>query len=143
MRKLVVLAVLLFSFSVPFFAFAQLNPDSTGLKKTGDQAYGPHEQNDLDAGYFVGEYIIKPVLGFTGVIFLMLMVYAGFLWMTSAGDSKRIDQAKKILVNSVIGVAIMVSAYAITNTVLNALTGTATASPAPEEPSPWDTDYSQ
>ena len=122
MRKLVVLAVLLFSLTLPFFALAQLDPGSTGLTKTGDTAYGrEYSPEELDPAEFIGRYIIQPVLGLTALIFLVLMVYAGFLWMTSAGDSKRVDKAKQILVTAVTGAVIMASAYVITSAVISAL----------------------
>ncbi len=132
MRKLVALAVLLVSLSLPLFAFAQLSPDGSGLKTTGDTAYGrDYSPEELDAATFIGTFIIRPVLGFTGVIFLVLMVYAGFLWMTSAGDSKRVEKAKQILTTAVIGAVIMASAYVITNTILTALS--TTSAPTPEQ----------
>lgn len=58
--------------------------------------------------------IIEFVLGFLGVIFVCLMVYAGFLWMTAAGNSERLQKAKDILINASIGLAIVLAAYAIT-----------------------------
>lgn len=65
--------------------------------------------------------VIGLLLGLLGVIFLVLTIYAGFLWMTAAGDSKKVDQAKSILTTSVIGLAIILAAYAITEFVLRVL----------------------
>lgn len=132
MRKLVALAVLLVSLSLPLFAFAQLSPGGSGLTTTGDAAYGTQAPTDLDPGYFIGTYIIRPILGFTGVIFLVLMVYAGFLWMTSAGNGKQVEKAKQILTTAVIGAAIMASAYVITSTVITALSTPSQAGDADE-----------
>lgn len=101
---------------------AQLDADSTGLTSTGNAAYGQQSPNSLNIGFFIGTYIIQPVLGLTGVIFLVLTVYAGMMWMTAAGDSKRVEKAKNILIASVTGAVIIASSYAITSTVLNALT---------------------
>jgi hypothetical protein len=41
--------------------------------------------------------IIRIVLGVIGTIFLVLTVYAGFLWMTAAGNDEQISKAKKLL----------------------------------------------
>jgi hypothetical protein len=121
MRKLVVLAVLFFSLGLPLFALAQLDPDSSGLTTTGGAAYGEKSPEELDPAVYIGRNILQPVLGLTGLIFLVLTVYAGFLWLTSAGNEKQIARAKQILVAAVAGTVIMASAYAITSTVLSAL----------------------
>lgn len=57
--------------------------------------------------------IINVVLGFIGVILVVLIVYAGFLWMTAAGDEKKVSKAKTILTDSIIGLVITLAAYAI------------------------------
>jgi hypothetical protein len=57
--------------------------------------------------------IIKYALGLLGLITLVMMLYGGFMWMTAGGNEEQIAQAKKILVNAVIGLAIILSAYAI------------------------------
>lgn len=58
--------------------------------------------------------VIGAVLSFVGVIFLVLMIYGGLLWMTAAGNDQNVTKAKDIIINSVIGLIIVVSAYAIT-----------------------------
>lgn len=58
--------------------------------------------------------VINTALTLIGLIFLILMVYAGFLWMTARGESDQVDKARKIIVGSVIGLVIVLSAYAIT-----------------------------
>ena len=70
---------------------------------------------------FVISQIIKTALSFLGLIFVILIIYAGFLWLTSAGNEDKISKAKKIMVASVIGLAIVLSAYAITIFVLEKL----------------------
>lgn len=58
--------------------------------------------------------IIKVALSVLGTVFLVLVVYAGFLWMTAGGEDGKIETAKKLLYDGVIGLAIILSAYAIT-----------------------------
>jgi len=58
--------------------------------------------------------VIKTLLSFVGVIFLVLMVYAGYLWMTARGDESKIEKAQDIIRSSIIGLVIMVGAYSIT-----------------------------
>ncbi|MDO8592296.1 MAG: pilin [bacterium] len=67
--------------------------------------------------------IIRIALGFLGVIAVSLVIYAGWLWMTSQGNEEKIEQAKKILKNAVIGLIIILSAFAVVSFILNQLTG--------------------
>lgn len=68
--------------------------------------------------------ILRAALGFVGTLFLLLMIYAGFLWMTARGDEKKVTQAKQLITGAVIGVIIIAGAYAITAFVLTAVTKT-------------------
>jgi hypothetical protein len=65
--------------------------------------------------------IIRIVLGFLGIIALVLIIYAGWLWMTAGGESDKIDKAKKILIGAVIGMIISLSAFAIASFILSRL----------------------
>lgn len=123
MRKLVAALALFSALALPSLALAVFNADSSGLNTTGDNAYGEQTPEQLSVTAFIGEKLLKPVLGLVGLTFLVLTVYAGILWMTSAGDEKRIKQAKDILVTSVLGAIIIASAYVITNTIIGYLSG--------------------
>lgn len=57
--------------------------------------------------------IITVVFSLLGLVFLFLTLYAGYLWMTAMGDSKKVQKAKDILTQSVIGLIIMVLSYGI------------------------------
>ncbi len=65
--------------------------------------------------------LINILLGILGIIFLILVIYAGFLWMTAGGDEKKVGTAKNILVTAVIGLIILLSAYAISTFVIDQL----------------------
>lgn len=67
--------------------------------------------------------IIQIALSFLGVIAVALIIYAGFLWMASEGDEERLNQAKTILKNTVIGLVIILAAWGITTFILMALGG--------------------
>ena len=58
--------------------------------------------------------IIGTALSFVGVLFLVLIIYAGLLWMTAQGNDTKIATARGIITNAVIGLIIVMSAYAIT-----------------------------
>ena len=61
--------------------------------------------------------IITVVLGFLGIIFLFLTLQAGFKWMTDQGNEKNVGEAKASLKNAVMGLVIVILAYAITKAV--------------------------
>ncbi len=65
--------------------------------------------------------IIGIVLSFLGIIFLCLIIYGGFVWMTSGGNEIKVLKAKNILRNSIIGLIIILSAYSITRFVIGAV----------------------
>ena len=65
--------------------------------------------------------IIRVFLELLGTIFMVIIIYAGFKWMTAGGNEEQIGDAKKLIKNGVIGLAIIVCAYAITLFVTNAL----------------------
>ncbi|OGH76838.1 MAG: hypothetical protein A2373_04230 [Candidatus Magasanikbacteria bacterium RIFOXYB1_FULL_40_15] len=73
-----------------------------------------------DIRYSIGS-IIQTILGFLGIGTMILMLYAGFLWMTSMGNNEKVEKAKKIIWGAVIGLAVIMSSYAITSLILKSL----------------------
>ena len=67
--------------------------------------------------------IVRAALGFLGIIALGIVLYGGFVWMTSAGNEEKIAKAKKILTNGIIGLVIISMAFGITQYVINTLLG--------------------
>ncbi|MBI4427127.1 MAG: hypothetical protein HY569_01420 [Candidatus Magasanikbacteria bacterium] len=65
--------------------------------------------------------IIRAVLGLLGIIALGVMLYGGFMYMTSAGEEEKISTAKKALTNGVIGLVIILSSLALVQFILNKL----------------------
>ncbi|MBT4221495.1 MAG: hypothetical protein HOC34_02970, partial [Candidatus Magasanikbacteria bacterium] len=92
-------------------AIGSLNDALPNLERSGQEAYGENPEASLDV--IVGGYI-RVALSLVGILFLALMVYAGYLWMTARGEDAQIDKAKKIISSSVIGLLVVASAYAIT-----------------------------
>lgn len=58
--------------------------------------------------------VLSTVLAYTGTIFFILVVYAGIMWMMAAGNEENIKKAQGILRTAIIGLIIILSAYAIT-----------------------------
>lgn len=66
--------------------------------------------------------IIRTGLGVIGIILVCFIVYGGFVWMTAAGRPDQVDKAKKILINAVIGLVIILMSWSIATFVISALT---------------------
>lgn len=107
--SLAVAAIILFCLPTAVFAQGNLKDASTNLGKTATKA-GTTEE---DVGTIVGT-IINAALTLVGIIFLILMVYGGYLWMTARGNSEQVDKAKEIILGALIGLVVIMSAYAIT-----------------------------
>ncbi len=71
--------------------------------------------------------IIRAILGFLGVIAVAIMLYGGFTWMTAGGAEAKVEKAQKIIVAGAIGLAIILSAFAITSFVVNQLVSATTS----------------
>ncbi|MFH1412601.1 MAG: hypothetical protein ABIG10_01040 [bacterium] len=59
--------------------------------------------------------VIGIVLSLIGALFLILMIYGGIMWMTASGSIERVGKAKKLIVAGVVGLIIVLSAFAITS----------------------------
>lgn len=66
--------------------------------------------------------IIRVALGFLGVIAVVIILIGGFKWMIAGGQEKGVEDAKKLLIAGIIGLAIVLAAYAIANFVIGSLT---------------------
>ena len=63
--------------------------------------------------------ILNAVLGLVGVIALGVILYGGFRWMTAAGNEEAVGEAKKIITAGVIGLIIVIVAWAVVSFVIN------------------------
>lgn len=65
--------------------------------------------------------IVAIALSFVGIIFFVLVLFAGLRWMTAFGNGEKVDQAKSIMEHAAIGLIIVLAAYAIATFVFNRL----------------------
>ena len=94
------------------------NDNSASMDNVAGQVYGSNK--DIKINNIITT-VINTILGLLGVIFLILTLYAGFTWMTAMGNDEQVGKSKKILTAAIIGMVIVVTSYAISNFVLNAL----------------------
>ena len=77
---------------------------------------------DTDLTVVIGR-IVKIVIGFLGLIAVVIILIGGFNWMTSGGDSEKIQKAKDMMIHGIIGLFIVVLAYAIASFVMSLIKG--------------------
>lgn len=109
--------------SVIFAASLLVLPGSAALAQTAtDTESAPAFHTATEYGYVnplgttnirtILNRVIRTALGFVGALFLAMFVYGGALWMTAAGDEKKVQSAKTTIRNAVIGIFIVALSYA-------------------------------
>ncbi len=88
-----------------------------GSENVGAKGFG-ETGGSSQLTYRIGTWI-QIVLGTLGIIVVVIILYAGFLWMTAGGNTDQVGKAKSLLINGAIGLLIAISAYAITDFVLD------------------------
>lgn len=95
----------------------------TRLQGVGKYVYGgeAEAQRAGDLTVVIGQ-IIKSAIGLLGMIFLVMIVYAGYLWLMARGNEETVKNAKATMFRALMGVIIVITAYAITTFVFERLT---------------------
>jgi len=65
--------------------------------------------------------IIRAALAFLGVVAVVIIIWGGFKWMISGGADAKVQEARKLIVMGIVGLAIVLSAYAIAQFVISSL----------------------
>ncbi len=120
--KIIYLFVFSFILSLVYLIPVQAQglKDAKGiLGKIGETAgydLGKTDPADIVTG------VIKTFLSVLGIIFMILTVYGGYLWMTARGNDEQVKKAKDLIVDGIIGFIIVIGAYAITVFIVSRLT---------------------
>jgi len=122
-KHLVSLAIVALLFT-PVFAL-QVSAQNPGLDGntfgTDEVADGLGDSlSDRDPRAIVGS-IINVALGFLGVIAVAIILMGGFKWMTAGGNEDKVSEAKKLLGAGVIGLAIVLAAWAVSSFIIGAI----------------------
>jgi len=95
------------------FAAAALTQDPFGV------GYGRYTGlSSADIRVTIAE-IIRTAMSLLGIVAVLIVLYGGFKWMTSAGNEEEVGKAKQILTA---GIVIVIMAYGITNAVIKGVT---------------------
>ncbi len=65
--------------------------------------------------------VVNVLLGFLGIIAIIIILWGGFRWLTSAGNEEKVGEAKKIITAGIIGLIIIFISYALAAFVINQL----------------------
>ena len=117
-----ILSFLVYGLSVSAALAAPATP-ATPSTKTVTNTYGL-EETAKQAGLtslgisskdpiMIASDIISAALSFLGIVFFLLIFYAGIRWMTAMGDSGKVDKAKEMLEGAGIGLLIVIASYAL------------------------------
>jgi|WetSurMetagenome_2_1015567.scaffolds.fasta_scaffold299529_2 hypothetical protein len=87
---------------------------------TNQGTYAAANQNTI---IVIAGTVVSTLLGLLGIIFIVLIIFAGISWMTAGGEEAKVEKAQKILKNAIIGLIVTASAYAIYYVIHLALMG--------------------
>ncbi len=118
MKKQILSLGILTALLTPFVAFGQTDMFGTGY----GTAIGLGTQ---DVRETISK-IINVVLGILGIVVTLIIIAGGFRWMTAGGNEESVAQAKKIISSGVIGLLIIIVAYALSNWIFSVIIGATT-----------------
>lgn len=101
-----------FTLFLSFFIVSIAQAGVTELRNPLDGIDSPQE--------LIGK-IINAVMGLIGSIALLMFIYGGFTWLTSAGNTEKVKKGKDILVWAAIGLVFIFSSYALVNFIINSI----------------------
>jgi hypothetical protein len=113
MKKILISLMVL----APSMASAQTNLDSWGYNDFSESniALGSKDLKETIGG------VINIILGFLGILTTLIILMGGFKWMTSQGNTEKVDEAKKLIGAGIVGLVIILTAYAVSRFVLSEL----------------------
>lgn len=133
MRIRTIFFALFILFGFPMVARANSVADDIAEQlQTSGRSADVHRDDQLSDPRILAASIIQVALSLMGTVFFLLTVYAGFLWMTARGDDEKVNKAIKTIRGAVIGLAVVLSAYAVTGFVTRGL-----LQGAPQEGQSW------
>lgn len=104
----------------PFEVLAYNFSEHSGIEDTAEGSGHKYTMfnsaDSINAGIAT---IINTILSFVGILLLVLLVYAGIMWMTAGGNEEQVTKAKGIIKNSLIGLLVVAFAYAVSWFVVN------------------------
>jgi len=112
-------AIMLFS-GVMTAGIAAAQPISNQADSLGLAPIGESGLANTDIRVTIAR-IIRVAMGLLGIVAVVIILIGGFTWMTAGGNEEKVGEAKKWIFSGIIGLAIILSAYAIATFVITQL----------------------
>lgn len=97
----------------------------------GGNEVGGNVQNNINLGNRdpreIAAQVINILLGFLGIIAVIIILAGGFKWMTAGGNQDKVDEAKKLMSAGVIGLIIVLASFGIAQFIINSLVSATTS----------------
>jgi amino acid transporter len=120
-KQILILICLIAILILPYFVFAQQSTAPLDkLKEVGEGEGGYAPYSETTFAVMAGT-IVQAFLSLLGIIFIILILYAGYNWMTAGGEEEKIRKAKDTIWRAIIGLIITVGSYAVWNFVFKYL----------------------
>ena len=113
--------LLLYILLIPNLAYADIN---LGFDKLTGINIGQQKNPKV-----VISKVVIILLSFLGIFATVILLLGGFKWMTSQGNKDKVDEAKNLIKNGIIGLVIIFSAYAISAFVMRSAEDSTLLSP--------------
>lgn len=84
--------------------------------------FGVNDYSDITQPGVIIQRIIAVVFGFLGLIAVIMIIYAGFLWLTAGGEEDRAEKGRTLLFQAVIGLIIILASWSVAYFVMRMLT---------------------
>ncbi|MBI4253171.1 hypothetical protein HY623_03285 [Candidatus Uhrbacteria bacterium] len=97
---------------------ANLKQEINAKLQNAGEANAGYASTDIAA--VIGNVVLT-LLTILGVVFIVLIVFAGFRWMLAQGEEQKITEARNLIIHSIIGLLVVLAAYAISYFVISAL----------------------
>jgi hypothetical protein len=120
-----------FVFGIMGYLVAAIAPAQASPLETECQGYSEDDPYGVRCGQASGltsadprlivGRIINIALSLLGIVSVVMIIFAGFKWMTAGGNEENAKSAQKIIFAGVVGLVIILSAYAISSFVLQEL----------------------
>lgn len=101
--------------------FGNTNALFKGFNRPANTATDPRE---------IIRRLINIVMGFLGLIAVVIILISGFQWMTAGGNDENVTKARNRLIQGVIGLALILASWTVAYFIIQSLGGAVTTSGA-------------
>jgi len=118
----ILLMFLFFTFGIFTSTYAACTPEELAAGTCTESANGivtlDNPLGDIKSPQALVGQVINSIFGIVGSLALVMFIYGGFLWLTSAGSAEQVKKGKDIFIWAVIGLVVIFSAYSLVRFVI-------------------------